>query len=247
MVSLLNKRPHIRIKIAASLDGVTALNNGASQWITSEAARQAGHRWRARAQAILTGIGTILADDPRLDVRPEAPLRGDREGDLLDALPPSQPDLVVLDSHLRTPVNARIFTGKRKVLIYAATENPERKRALEAAGAQVFCVPDQCAPKVQVALSAVLSDLCHQGIHSVHVEAGATLNGALISAGWVDEIICYLAPAILGQGRGMAHFEPLTALAQGLALEWVSVLQVGPDLELVARVLAVTDAGVGGV
>jgi diaminohydroxyphosphoribosylaminopyrimidine deaminase/5-amino-6-(5-phosphoribosylamino)uracil reductase len=216
---MLRKTPWVRVKIAASLDGKTALDNGLSQWITSEAARADGHAWRARSCAVLTGIGTVLQDNPRLDVRTVATER--------------QPALVLLDSTLRTPLDAHLFIAARACCIYAAARNDLRKAALEARAATVIYLPDS---QGKVDLRAMLRDLAEREINELHVEAGQALNGALIREGLVDEFVVYLAPKFVGQGRGMAQFGPLTDLAQALPLEFKSTEQLGPDLRIVARV-----------
>jgi len=220
---MIRKTPWLRMKIAASLDGKTALDNGISQWITSEAARADGHAWRARASAVLTGIGTVLADNPRLDVR------------LVDSA--RQPSLVVVDSRLQTPPDAHIFMADRKIYIYAAIPDEAKKAALQARGAAVIYLPGQQAgAEDTVDLAAMLLDLGQREINELHVEAGRTLNGALIGAGLVDELLLYLAPKLLGQGRDLASFGPLTTLTDALALEFKSTSMVGPDLRILARV-----------
>lgn len=222
---MIRKTPWLRMKIAASLDGKTALPNGISQWITSDPARADGQVWRARACAVLTGIGTVLADNPRLDVRLISTLR--------------QPSLVVADSQLQMPLDANLFQVKRPLLIYAAVPNVAKQAALEAQGASVIYRPEIAAsgqPGGKVDLAAMLLDLGQREINELHVEAGCTLNGALIRAGLVDEFLLYLAPKLLGQGRDMASFGPLTALTDTLALEFKSTTMVGPDLRLLARV-----------
>jgi diaminohydroxyphosphoribosylaminopyrimidine deaminase / 5-amino-6-(5-phosphoribosylamino)uracil reductase len=213
------RTPWLRMKIAASLDGKTALDNGASQWITSEAARADGHAWRARAGAVLTGIGTLLEDNPRLDVRLAPATR--------------QPDAVVVDSRLETPLGANIFIPGRRLFIYAAAQDRERQAALEARGAVVIHLP---GPGGKVDLAAMLRDLAAREINEVHVEAGQKLNGSLIREGLVDELLVYLAPKLVGQGRQMAHFGPLAELAGAVAFEFLSSERVGPDLRLVARI-----------
>jgi diaminohydroxyphosphoribosylaminopyrimidine deaminase / 5-amino-6-(5-phosphoribosylamino)uracil reductase len=237
---MVRKTPWVRMKIAASLDGKTALQNGQSQWITSSEARDDGHAWRARAGAILTGVGTILADDPRLDVRAVTTQR--------------QPHVVIVDSALRTPVTAQIFsdgnyatnniapqsinTPARGIFIYTNSKNSEKKAILKQLGATVIVLPNSEAAEAsgQVDLRLMLQDLAKREINELHVEAGATLNGALISAGLVDEFLIYLAPKLLGAGRGMADFAPLTDLTQAKQLDFVSVDKVGPDVRLLARV-----------
>ena len=216
---MVRKRPWVRVKIAASLDGKTALQNGLSQWITSEAARADGHAWRARASAILTGIGTVLTDDPRLDVR------------LADTK--RQPHLVVLDSRLQTPADAQLFMPGRTVFIYAAVPDTDKQSALQANGASVSYRPDQ---RQQVDLAAMLNDLGQREVNELHVEAGQRLNGALLQAGLVDELLLYLAPKLLGPGQDMACFGPLSSLTDALALEFKSCTPVGPDLRILARV-----------
>ena len=219
---MIRKTPWLRLKIAASLDGKTALNNGQSQWITSEAARADGHAWRARASALLSGIGSVLADNPRLDVR------------LVDT--PRQPHLVLVDSHLRTPPDAQLFLPGRKVFIYAAEPHADRQAALQARGATVIYLPDrQAGERHQVDLAAMLLDLGQREINELHAEAGQRLNGALIRAGLVDEMLVYLAPKLLGQGRDMAAFGPIEQLSDGLALRFCSIDPVGADLRIVAR------------
>ena len=182
-------RPWLRLKIAASLDGRTALNNGTSQWITGEAARTDGHGFRKRASAVLTGIGTVLEDNPRLDVR------------LVST--PAQPLRVVVDSRLQTPLDARILAPPGAVLLYAAHADAEAESQLSARGAQVCHLP---GAGQKVDLAAMLSDLARRGINELHVEAGHKLNASLLSLGLVDELLIYLAPTLLGLGRDMAAF-----------------------------------------
>lgn len=222
---MVRKTPWVRMKIAASLDGKTALPNGQSQWITSPEARADGHAWRARASAILTGIGTVLQDRPRLDVR------------LVET--PRQPHLVVVDSRLETPLDSPIFIPGRKLFIYAAVEDAAKAAALEAQGATIIYLPDQHAngtPTHKVDLAALLRDLGQREINELHVEAGHKLNGSLVRAGLVDEFLVYLAPKLLGQGADMAHFGPLAELSHALPLHFASADKVGPDLRILARV-----------
>lgn len=220
---MIRKTPWVRMKIAASLDGKTALDNGTSQWITSDAARTDGHAWRARASAVLTGIGTVLADNPRLDVR-----RVDT---------PRQPHRVVVDSRLETPLDAHLLRDGRALCIYAAVPNDTKKTALEARGASVIYRPGQ-QPGTQgkVDLAAMLRDLAAREINELHVEAGHKLNGSLIREGLVDEFVIYLAPKLIGQGRDMASFGPLSELSQAVALEFKSTAMLGPDLRIVAQI-----------
>jgi diaminohydroxyphosphoribosylaminopyrimidine deaminase / 5-amino-6-(5-phosphoribosylamino)uracil reductase len=210
--------PWVRMKVAASLDGQTALENGVSQWITSVPARDDGHSWRARACAVLTGIGTVLEDDPQLDVRAIST--------------PRQPTLVVMDSNLETPVTAKLFHPHRPVWIYCAVDNAERRQALEVKGAQVICLPNASG---KVDLAAMLKNLGIKQINEVHVEAGHKLNGSLLREGLVDELLTYLAPKLMGQGRGMTNLGPFTTLDDAKALSFHEVTQIGPDLRILAR------------
>ena len=220
---MIRKTPWVRLKVAASLDGKTALDNGASQWITADAARADGHAWRARACAVLTGIGTVLEDNPRLDVR------------LVET--PRQPHLVVVDSRLETPLDAHLFIAGRALYIYAAVPNDAKKAALEALGATVIYLPGQTPESSgKVDLAAMLRDLARREINELHVEAGFKLNGSLIREGLVDEFLVYLAPKLIGQGRGMANFGPLTELAQAVPLAFQSTGMLGPDLRILARI-----------
>lgn len=220
---MVRKLPWVRLKVAASLDGKTGLANGVSQWITSEAARADGHAWRARASAVLTGVGTVLEDNPRLDVR------------MVET--PRQPHLVIVDSHLQTPPDAHVFIAGRPVWIYAAARDEARAAVLEARGATVTCLPNASG---KVDLAAMLQDLAQRGVNELHVEAGHKLNGSLIREGCVDELLVYLAPKLIGSGLDIAsHLHaggPLTSLEGALALEFKSVEMLGPDLRVLSRV-----------
>lgn len=216
---IIRRTPWVRLKVAASIDGTTALNNGASQWITSPAARADGHAWRARACAVLTGIGTVLDDDPRLDVR--------------EVATPRQPHLVIVDSQLQTPLDANLFIAGRACYIYAAAQNDAKKAALEERGATVTYLPNA---QGKVDLPAMLRDLAQRGINELHVEAGNKLNGSFVREGLVDEMLVYLAPTLLGAGLGLTNLGPFDALSEGLKLQFASVERVGPDLRIVARV-----------
>jgi len=212
-------RPWVRSKVGMSLDGRTALANGVSQWITGAAARQDVQHWRARSCAVLTGIGTVLADDAQLNVR-DIPVE-------------RQPLRVVLDSELQTPLSARILQGAG-VVIYTATQDAQKIAALEQKGAAAQVLADGAA---RVDLNAVLRDLAQRGVNEVLVEAGSTLNGALLQAGLVDELLLYVAPQLLGDAaRGIAALGELVALDQRIDLEWQDVRQVGSDLRITARV-----------
>lgn len=215
---VLRGRPWVRLKIAASLDGRTALNNGVSQWLTGEAARADGHVWRKRASAVLTGIGTVREDNPRLDVRAVPTLL--------------QPLRVVVDSRLETPADARLLDAPGRVLIFSAAHNTDRRAALQARGAEVLLAPDAAG---KVDLAAMLHTLAERGVNELHVEAGHKLNASLLRAGLVDELLIYLAPLLIGLGREMAAFGPLTELAEALPYRFTDVQRVGEDLRLLAR------------
>lgn len=216
---MVRNTPWVRMKIAASLDGRTALTNGASQWITGREARTDGHAWRARACAVLTGIGTVLADNPRLDVREVHTER--------------QPLLVLVDSHLQVPLDASIFIAGRALYIYAAVENDLKKQALQAMGATVIVLPnEQC----KVDLAAMMRDLARREINELHVEAGSKLNGSLVREGLVDELLVYLAPKLIGEGRDMLQWGPLAELSEALPLEFTAIDKVGRDVRLLARI-----------
>ncbi len=213
--------PWVRLKIAASLDGRTALPDGQSQWITGEAARADGHAWRARAAALLTGAGTVLDDDPRLDVRGTPVAR--------------QPVRVVVDSRLQTPPTARLFDAERPVWFYAAVEAAAAD-ALKARGAHITRRPDA---RGKVDLAAVMADLARREINELHVEAGHKLAGSLLREGLVDELLVYLAPKLIGEGLAMFHRptqpSPLAALADAPAFAFHSVETIGEDLRILAR------------
>jgi diaminohydroxyphosphoribosylaminopyrimidine deaminase/5-amino-6-(5-phosphoribosylamino)uracil reductase len=219
-------RPWVRMKMAASLDGTTALSNGASQWITAEAARTDVHAWRRRAGAILTGIGTVLEDNPRLDVRLVETAR--------------QPLRVLVDSRLELPLAAKIVAPPGELLVATAADpqaTREKRTALAELGVTVIDCPGPAragsTPKVD--LPSLLQELARRGINELHVEAGHKLNGSLLREGLVDELLLYLAPRLLGPGLGLAHIGPLTELAQGIELEFVEASPVGRDLRIRAR------------
>ena len=216
---MLRHTPWVRMKMAASLDGTTALGNGQSQWITSPEARADGHAWRARASAVMTGIGTVLQDDPGLDVRLVSTTR--------------QPHRIVIDSALQTPPDARIFKGEGAVWIYCASDDTAKTQALQERGASVSCLPGAGG---KVDLAAVMRDLGRRQINELHVEAGFKLNGSLVREGLVDEFLVYLAPKMLGPGQGMLALPALQSLAGALTLDFMSAERIGPDLRLLARV-----------
>jgi diaminohydroxyphosphoribosylaminopyrimidine deaminase/5-amino-6-(5-phosphoribosylamino)uracil reductase len=212
--------PWVRCKIAASLDGRTALANGVSQWITGAAARHDVQHWRARSCAVLTGIGTVLADDPRLDVR--------------ELETPRQPLRVIFDSRLQFPPAARMLQGDRNIQVYTALQDAQKIAALESAGARVTVLPDNNG---QVDLQAALRHLAASGCNEVLVEAGSILNGALLRAGLINEMLLYVSPQLLGEGaRGLVQLGELTALDQRVELQWQDVRNVGRDIRIIARV-----------
>ena len=214
-------RPWVRMKIAASLDGKTALNDGRSQWITSEAARADGHAWRARACALLTGVGTVKADNPHLNVR------------LVDT--PRQPLRVVVDSRWETDPEAKVLHGAGGVLVAGAVDDPvlaPRIEALRARGAETLALPDAHG---KVDLAALMQELARRGYNEVHVEAGFRLNGALVHAGLVDELLVYLAPTLMGEAKGMVHLPALADLTLAQRLSFHHMTLVGEDLRVLAR------------
>ena len=214
-------RPWVRAKLAASLDGRTALINGESQWITGAQARADGHAWRARACAILTGVGTVLQDDPQLSVR------------AVDT--PRQPLRVIVDRHGQTPASARVLADANALMVTAGERNAAWPATLE-----VLALPDANG---RVDLAAMMHALAGRGINELHVEAGAKLSGALLDAGLIDELLLYMAPALIGDpARGMfERAAPLRALGARTVLAWHSVERIGGDLRVIARV-----SGTGG-
>jgi diaminohydroxyphosphoribosylaminopyrimidine deaminase / 5-amino-6-(5-phosphoribosylamino)uracil reductase len=213
-------RPWVRMKIAASLDGRTALANGKSQWITGEAARADGHRWRARACAVLTGRGTVRDDDPQLNVRG------------VDT--PRQPLKIVVDSRFETPLSARLLK-EGKTLIAGAVNEAERLAALKRAGAETIIIPND---RGKVELFKLMEELARRELNEIHVEGGHKLNGSLLQAGIVDELLVYLAPSVIGDsGRGMFDLPELTELSRITALKIREVERIGEDLRILARIL----------
>jgi diaminohydroxyphosphoribosylaminopyrimidine deaminase/5-amino-6-(5-phosphoribosylamino)uracil reductase len=207
-------RPWVRMKIAATLDGRTALPDGRSQWITGDEARKDGHRWRARACAILTGNGTVKADDPRLTVR--------------DVETPRQPLRVVVDSRLEIPQSAKIFQGDGKVLLFSAIEP---KRVIP--DAEHVVLPN---PAGKVDLPGMLRELARWGVNELHVEGGFRLNGSLVREGCVDEFLVYLNPSFLGDGaQGMLDLPPFDSLDARPRLALRSVERIGGDLRILGR------------
>ncbi|MBS4097332.1 MAG: bifunctional diaminohydroxyphosphoribosylaminopyrimidine deaminase/5-amino-6-(5-phosphoribosylamino)uracil reductase RibD [Sulfuricella sp.] len=207
-------RPWVRLKVAASLDGKTALNNGVSQWITGDDARRDAHRLRARSCAVLTGIGTVLADDPLMTVRAVETTR--------------QPLRIVLDSKLKMPTTAKMLT-EGKTLIVTGNDNHEKMDALWKAGAQMLILPLKHG---HIDLERMLDELAKREINEVMVEAGHTLSGAFLQAGLVDEMVIYLAPLLLGhKARGMFDLPELTAIS-GREIKIKEVTMVGRDLKI---------------
>lgn len=208
--------PWVRSKIAATLDGRTALANGESRWITGAVARDDGHAWRARACAILTGVGTVLHDDPQLNVRAVATTR--------------QPLRVIVDRNGDVPPGARVLVGGPALIVTAGPRNPGWPEDVD-----VLALPD---PDGRVDLGAMMRELARRGINEVHVESGAKLNGALLRAGLIDEVLVYLAGGLIGDpARGMFEFpEPLQALAGRTRLRWKAIDRIGDDLRIIARI-----------
>jgi diaminohydroxyphosphoribosylaminopyrimidine deaminase / 5-amino-6-(5-phosphoribosylamino)uracil reductase len=213
-------RPWLRLKAAASLDGKTALNNGVSQWITGPEARRDGHAWRARACAILTGIGTVRDDDPQLSVR--------------DVDTTRQPLRVVVDSRLEIPLTARILHGGG-TLVVGAIDHAEKAALLRSTGNFVEILKN---PAGKVDLKAMLELLASRGINEVHAEAGCKLNGSLLREGLVDELLLYLAPCLIGdQASGLFNLPELATLDGKRPLQIRDLRQVGADIRVLARPL----------
>lgn len=211
-------RPWLRLKVAGSLDGKTALNNGTSQWITGPQARRDGHAWRARACAILTGIGTVRDDDPQLLVR--------------DVETTRQPLRVIVDSRFEIPLTARILRDG-PVMVVGAVENAEKIEMLRSAGNFVEILKN---PDGKVDLKALLELLAQRGINEVHAEAGFKLNGSLLREGLVDELLLYLAPCLIGHdASGLFNLPALTTLDDRRRLQIRDLRQVGEDIRLIAR------------
>jgi diaminohydroxyphosphoribosylaminopyrimidine deaminase/5-amino-6-(5-phosphoribosylamino)uracil reductase len=210
-------KPWTRLKIAASLDGKTALLNGKSQWITGEAARADGHHWRARACAVLTGIGTVRDDDPQLNVRAVTTTR--------------QPLRVVIDSRLELSPNARIFEGGG-VLVACAVADQAKAARLRDTGAEIVVLPNAYG---KVELPALMRELGRREINELHVEAGHKLNGSLLNEGCVDELLLYLAPCFIGErARGMADLPELADLAARRKLRVDDMRMIGGDVRIMA-------------
>jgi len=209
-------RPFVRSKLAMSLDGRTAMASGESKWITSDEARTDVHRLRAESSAILTGINTVLADDPALNAR--------IEDDVL------QPVRVVLDTHLSMPVSAQMAKLPGRSLILTCAQDQQKQQALQQAGFEVYQLPGKNG---RLDLPAVMGFLAQQQINELLVEAGPVLNGALLAEGLIDEYVIYMAPCILGdQGRGLFNLPGLQQMADKKQLKLRDVRQIGQDLKL---------------
>lgn len=213
-------RPWVRLKIAASLDGKTALNNGQSQWITGEAARIDGHRWRARSCAVMTGIGTILTDNPQLTVR---------------HIPVSrQPKKVIIDSHLAIPIDSRVLNGEDVFIFTVSTEEPRKIDVLEKMDTTQVVVFEGSGHRVD--LNQMMTALAKLALNEILVEAGSGLSGALMQAGLVDELIIYMAPSLLGNdAKAMFQLPELVSLDQKFALRIEDVRMIGQDIRVIAR------------
>jgi len=204
-------RPWVRMKIAATLDGRTALANGKSQWITGPEARKDGHRWRARACAVLTGIGTVKADDPRLTVR--------------EVETPRQPLRVIVDSRLEISPKARVLDGG--ALVFSGVANTKNLNA------EVITLPNK---DQKVELPLMLEELARRGVNELHVEAGFRLNGSLLREGCVDEFLIYLNPSLLGDAaQGMVDLKAFAELDQRPKLKIQSLERIGDDIRILAR------------
>jgi len=213
------KKSWVRLKIAASLDGKTALNNGQSQWITGEAAQRDGHRWRARSCAVLTGIGTLMQDDPKLTVRHVTTTR--------------QPKKIVIDKELDIPLDAKLLQGEEVLIFTTNAKKIEKITALNVLGAHVIVSPDMGG---NVDLVGMMHKLAELEINELLVEAGSGINGALINAGLVDELVLFLAPHLLGDiAQGMSKLPELTGLDQKHLLDIHDVRMIGRDIRVIAR------------
>lgn len=219
--------PFVRCKMASSLDGRTAMANGESQWITSSEARKDVQRLRAASHAILTGVGTLLADDPSMNVR----LTHDDLGIDRD-LPIPNPVRVVLDPNLVTPVTARMLTLPGPTLVVCSDDNPAHGAALEAAGAQVITMPGDTK---RLDLHEVLQFLASQEINDVLLECGATLAGAMLEQELIDELVIYQAPHLMGSSaRGLFTLPGIEQMSQRIALQITDIRQIGPDIRITA-------------
>lgn len=220
------KRPWVRIKMAMSLDGRTAMASGESAWITGEAARRDVQFWRAQAGAVLTGIGTVLADNPALNVRlsaAELDIRGDVR----------QPVRVILDSRLRLPIDAKLLSEPGPVLVYTCAPDAMKMAELEQRGVRLQYLPDYMSGR-QLVLPDVLRSLCAEGIHEIHVEAGATLGGRLLEQGLADELLVYMAPHLMGSEARPLFTLPVQQMQGRLPLQIRDLRAVGQDWRIMA-------------
>jgi diaminohydroxyphosphoribosylaminopyrimidine deaminase/5-amino-6-(5-phosphoribosylamino)uracil reductase len=217
-------RPWVRVKTAMSLDGRTAMASGESQWITGEAARRDVQHLRARSSAVLTGVGTVLADDPSLNVRLTAAELGIVE-------PVRHPLRVVLDSELRTPTDAKMLALPGQMLILTTSQDAARIDTLRESGAEVAQVEGSATG---LDLQAVMETLAVREVNEVHVEAGATLTGALLAEGLVHELVVYMAAHLMGDGaRGLARLPAISTMSDRIDLRFTEVRFVGPDLRMI--------------
>jgi diaminohydroxyphosphoribosylaminopyrimidine deaminase/5-amino-6-(5-phosphoribosylamino)uracil reductase len=222
--------PYVRSKIAASLDGKTALSNGVSQWITGEAARADVQYWRARSCAILTGVGTVLADNPSMTVRLNGQPQIDAHGARMDI--GLQPMRIIVDSALKTPLNAKILAGGN-VLIAFAHDAEYKSAALLAAGAELLCIPNE---QGKVCLKTLLAHLAAREINEVLAEAGEGLNGALLAQNMIDELLIYYAPKLMGgAAKSMFAMPAFSAMQQAVDLQILDVRNIGSDIRLRAK------------
>ncbi len=218
---MIEGRPFIRCKLAMSVDGRTAMASGESKWITGDAAREDVQHLRARASAIMTGIGTVLADDPSMNVRLEGVER--------------QPLRIVLDPHLSIPLDAQILRVEGKTLIVTATEDPDYQAQLEQAGAEVVVIANH---RDYIDLHALMADLNRRGINELHLETGATLSGAFLRAGLIDELIIYMAPKLMGDGaRGLFHTPGLEEMEDAIELSIKDIRAVGDDWRITSTII----------
>lgn len=211
--------PWVEMKIASTLDGKTALLNGRSQWITGSEARRDGHRWREKAQGILTGIGTVLSDNPRMNVRLER-IEVERKK-------------YILDSRARCPLDAAIFKGGRVTVFVSDDADSDAVSRLKKVATSVVAV--KTASEGMLDLKEVLRYIAEDGVNTLHVEAGARLNGALLEADLVDEIVSYVAPSVMGEGVGFAKMSVKTTMDELRRWRISDVARVGDDVRLVLR------------
>lgn len=214
---MVRQTPWVWLKLAASMDGYIALPDGESKWITGTAARADGHHWRARSCVVLTGLGTVLADDPLLNVR--------------GISTPRQPIRAIVDTRLEIPETARILDGER-VWIFTCHDDPVKTKRLADKNVQVVVLPMQ---HHRVDLDAMMHWMASHDVNEVHVEAGSRLSGAFLDTGHADELLLYMAPALLGQGIPMAQINPLASLAHAQRFEFTDMVSVGSDVRLCLR------------